>query len=62
MGPEPSGEGDTAQLAEEGLAVDNGGGGAPVSLPNLGHVGHHIVGAGTHDCDALVAVLQLHVR
>merc|ERR1711892_1633687 len=27
MGPEPSGEGDTAKLTEEGLAVDDWGGG-----------------------------------
>ena len=61
VGPEPGSEGDTAKLAKEGLAVDHRRGSAPVGLPDLGHVGHHVVGTGTHDSDSLITVLQLHV-
>ena len=62
MGPEPSSEGNTAKLAKERLAVDNGSGCAPVGFSYLGHIGHHIVRTGAHNGDPLVAVLQLHVR
>ena len=46
--PVAAGEGDAAELGEQGAAVDGGCWGAPARFPDLAHVGHHVVGTGTH--------------